>query len=119
MGAALLHTCFRRLSFFNAALHMEMLVLTSIRNTHLPGLWLLCVVLSPKVAFLFSMPMELPLASLDILALKIGLVLASNVWVTIFLCCTSPWYGLVGSGCFTQQLHQRTEVKWGGPYLSS
>lgn len=73
---------------------MEMLVLTSIHNTRLPGLWLLtlcCVI--PQSGFSFRYACGFPLSFLGCFrALKIGLVLDLNVWVTIFLCCTSPWY---------------------------
>lgn len=98
----------------SASLHVEMLVLMSIHNSHLPGLWLLtlcCVI--PKSGFSFQYACGVPLSFTGrFRALKIGLVLGLNVWVTVFLCCTSPSYGLVGSRSCAWQLHQRTEVKW-------
>lgn len=82
---------------------MEMLVLTSVHNTRLPGLWLLTLCrIIPKSGFSFWYAYGVPLSFTGCFrALKIRLVLGLNVWVTIFLCCTSPWYGLVGSGSCT------------------
>lgn len=98
----------------SAGLRMEMLVLTSVRNTRLPGLWLLtlsCIIPKSGFSFWYACGVRLSFTG-HFRALKIGLILGLNVWVIIFLWCTSPCYGLVDSGSCTWQLHQRTEVKW-------